>query len=874
MIYERGNISMDNPVSASIPRRGHTSEQTTIHRDPPKSPDKLAHKANHPTRILSFPLNLETNPLLFPRCEYHTQYESTSHFSMQDPKHYATYFRSTGRGGGSARFTQKDIKSKTFENEKINQLKEDLTRANRANYHGRTGTFHSPSKCKKYQDALQNAEALLEENPLGNKVNTKSVSNDAVLLLHDDILEYKNWCCAFVTQQFSASFPPLKDEITVSHHNDYPCIMVSIQHIQKLDYKEAWNQLFIAYFIAITNKIAEEKCVPIELAHRSGFGYHLPTIDVTGECFRINIGLVPRIYLEILVQSLGELPSIMDIALKKNIYAYSIKKERCVDIMNNKIKNYKVKLPTWQKEHSLTDILKLEGDAQRQPIIIQMMRQRYYVDLLAQKVSTELDKTQPNYAMPIINMLMLLDFGKTKKSDNVVSMKVNDCMFNHASRRWSHNEHPAIKTDDPFWGMVERIFRSVNAHDADSQDKVLLGLNARLEKANKEVIIQAVNDNEIEAEDGIGSDSECEGEYSDQTLFAKKLIVHTGMRAINVAYYLARYFLKKYQGISEYQTHNSYMYYETDSIFNAAIDNSTFAKRNQRKKNIHVLPFFDLNHCDTTAETQISLEQYFSQQDPNKISSAIILDCTSATADKVSKSVASAINYGMKLILLVSSGLKHEQNSADNHPYGTVRIITIDKNRLSRLYNKAKNALGGEGMPSIFHKMRKDYKARGHTLTNKKILPQVKMDAAIHGRDEMNRYKKVLLARLEELSDRRKKGGIIVKNIETDIMKKISTIKKQTTNTRSKVQHITPSKADIAAAFNKKETKEAIFDAFNRCYLRLSPEKMKSILNNCTLKFDEVNTKKPGFLTISLMAALIEQFNTIENTFNDTLTAA
>lgn len=815
---------------------------------------------NSPAIIPHNSLSLEQNVLLFPRCEYFQQYAATSHFDMQAPQHYATYFRSTGRGGGSARFTQTEIADKTFVNTQINVPKAGKKTSN---YHGRTGTFHSPLRFDNYQQAFEEAARALPASEI------KYDSDLATAQLHDDILRYKNDCCALVVEGFARTYPSLNKKIVVYHHNDFPCIMVSLTCSAKFNHQEAWNSLFIAYLSAIANKTAEDQGVPIEMVHRSGFGYHLPTVDITGACFRINMGVVPRVYIMILVQSLGKLVYTIETVLLKKPADFDQNGENILVKMNQEIQQYKEPLPKWQEKHTFADVLQLAGDTQNQAIIVQITRMRQYIDLCAQYVLQELHKERPDLAIPIIEMLLLLNFNKQKNNTSVVTMNVHPDMFKVAARQWPTPEHRAIETDDYFWNMIEQIFLSVDAKPDIPEDKRLLGLYSRLEKANKEFVIRATTNQEVEAETDVGSTSEEEESYGEHAIYSAKLTVATGMMAINLAYYLARFFVKQDTKNSEFRTNSDYMYYEVKDLFALSTQSGNdLATRTQRKTSIPVMPLFDLNHCDTTTQDKISLEAFLAQQDPQKILPVIILDGTSATSTQINDAVKSSIDYGMRLILLVSSGLKAEQNSADSHPYGTVRIIATDQQQHAILYKKAKDNISpNDALPSMNHLARRAYKYRGHTLTNRALLANMQQRAEITNLEQMKRYKAVLLQRLKELTQPargRTPRATEIQKIETAIMAKIAEAWHRASPPQ-KNRMPAPSLELLASkAFNRRETKEKIFDAFNQRFLRINRFKMSHILQSCVLQFEGINLNQPGFLALCLEQALNQYFDEIK----------
>ncbi|OJW67106.1 MAG: hypothetical protein BGO68_00010 [Candidatus Amoebophilus sp. 36-38] len=367
--------------------------------------------------------------------------------------------------------------------------------------------------------------------------------------------------------------------------------------------------------------------------------------------------------------------------------------------------------------------LTFKGDPSGKSIACQITRKRAYLDLLADYVAEELDKKEePNLTLPIVRMLGHLKFGAS------ISMGVDQTCFHRNIRRWLPQENPLIKQDEQFWKVIEQSISSISGNEKIYKNRALRGLYSEIEKANKEFIIRSAS--MTDAEDGLGSDSEyeeeiSEEEVSEEQLYAKKITVTTGMMAINVAHYLARYYLKKCLNEEEYRTECKSMYYETKGALKLAKKNSDelAVLNNKRKKNIPTVLFFDLNHCDTSGSGHTRLKYCIEESLFEKEIPIVVIDYTSSTPSYIKCAISDAVDSGIKLILLVNSGLKNEQCAADNNPYGTVRIITLDKEERDVLYNTAKRILEADGgLPATAHKIRKSYKRAGFTLSNKQIL--------------------------------------------------------------------------------------------------------------------------------------------------------
>lgn len=707
----------------------------------------------------------------FTKCEYYTRYEGTSHFAMNDWEYWATYFRSTGRGGESGRFTKKDIKLKTFKNLHLNIKEGD-------SYHSRTGTFYNPYTFEDYKKSVEKPEKF-QSKPSNKKED--AIKNSQILNsmnpLYEELLDYRNQICLQVFNKALISDP--RKILKFIHHNEYPCLIVKTPFINYFTNIESWSKLLIAYYIAIINKKAEKESIPIEMVIRSGFGHLLPSIDVTGSSFRINVGIVPTCYGEPIVESLMALQEIIINGFNNPLEIYE---QIDLDKMNKGIKTYNeskskdsnlhskpVSVPLWDKKQKCYEILQLVGDSKGQSVLYQITRKRAYLDLLADYVATELDKeeSERDLTLPIIEMLGHLDF-----SERSVSTDINKNSFKRNTRKWQLQESFSIQEDEQFWKTIKQIVKSIGGDKEIYNERTLYGLYSKLEKLNKEFIIRSAST--IDAEEGLGSDSEYEAENElskdkeqkiKKRLYAKKLTVTTGMMAINVAHYLARYYLKKYLKKKGYQVESKRMYYETGKALKLSKKSKKeLAALNNRSKNNPSILFFDLNYCDISGAQSTRMKHYIMDLLAGKNIPIIVMDYSSSTTSHIKCAISDAIDAGIKLILLVSSGLKNEQLSADN-PYGTVRIIALKRKKRDDLYKKANQILKENGaIPATAHKIRKGYKRIGLVPTNQQILNAdtnrknfEEQDIVIINKLYKNlykiyRYKETLLGQINNLS--------------------------------------------------------------------------------------------------------------------------
>jgi hypothetical protein len=706
--------------------------QTWKSKQPVTSNDKkltALSKKNQFAKSSSDKINLNTNPKLgkktnlsratekndiyFPRCEYYARFECTTLFNMSTPDYWGTYFRSTRRGGNSDRYSKKiPEQQKVYEPTLVNTpRKAEGKKRGLSSYHSRTGAFKSPLADEPYKRMISNDEVIFEEKKQ--------------ILFYDEILNYKLKTCLYLVKHFEqlterANF---KCPLEAYYHNDYPCVMIKIPAFREDKSTENWYEVAMAYFVAIVNNKALDKAIPIELVIRSSFGHNIPSVAATGDSFRINIGLIPLKYAELLAESLLELNQVIEILKEARMDSSTFKSINC------KISQYNKEggrtLPTWTST-LLFDILKSPGDVSNKPVIAQITRMRAYADLLADYVlQVLLAKGEHNIAQPLVDMLKSLTYD-----DGVVSFEaIKGYQFIDNKLSFPDELNNDISTDNDFWEILAKISQALqNPEISDHiEHKKLYGLYASLEAGNRAFIACS---GAHKSEEGIGSDSDCEcdGYANTPKFFSKKMTVTTGMRAINIATFLSLYHLK-YLG-KHWAANTDCMYFETADAIKLVSDSfdlffSPEETSSPQKADFQtaVIVFFDLTHCDTENSEEISIQKRFLQYKNREI--VCVLDYTSATTFKIEKAVIECLECS-DVVILVSSGLKNEQMGADINPYGTVRIVTKDQCLLDRLYAFGAQALihGKENLPQELHQIRKAYKKAGFTVTNQRIYKQ------------------------------------------------------------------------------------------------------------------------------------------------------
>lgn len=640
----------------------------------------------------------------FPRSEYKTRFHHTSAFEMSDPEHWGTYFRTTPDNDQSDRLSK--LESKEYQNPYTNLLSTTSTEA---------GTLCSP-----WQHAQYNS--IFHPTPKAPKISHGPAH------LYDLLLSYKITACLRVERNFNEiTFAAKRLEVYCA--NDYPCVFVKIQDCENVFTEpERLCEIAMTYFVAIANKIAHSKNIPIELVIRESFGHNIPSVSKIITSFRINIGVTPKIYTEVLVQSLIELNDmfldpLFNSTFRINLNAAQIQNHNeGVAIYNKHHKGTEKQrsVGLWSENECLLKVLNKVGNSNGNKVCSQIMKPRKNVDLLANYASEELDQPQPNFVNPLTKLL-----GQLSYSDKVV-LNVPESDYKKVSMHaYSGEENHELKEDFVFWRIMHDV---VLAFDVECGHELLeaieahklFGLYKMLEKENLNFIR---NSGYQEAQDGCGSDSDCEIQ-SNPTFYSRKVTVATGMRAINLAHFLSVYRLRQ-QGFTP-QTDADKMYYETknavqtvrDIFTGLALDNST-----QEHEGNAFIRYIDLNHCAAAGPEPLGLRDIMRKTSENDI---VVLDYTSANTERIRAYVNKFIKK-VHVIILVSSGLKHEQLGADMNTYGTIRIVAKDRGIIIELYSLLKNVLEltKEVLAKELHCIRKAYKNAGAVVTNAGIYKEM-----------------------------------------------------------------------------------------------------------------------------------------------------
>lgn len=378
------------------------------------------------------------NSTSFPRCEYKARFKGTSAFKMTTPKYWSTYFRSNKSGGNYNRLAELSIE----EEEENIVMKMPLVPKKRTTRRSSSGLFISPYRLSRY-----NLRPRKNDNTPEIMQSLKRKSAPTIdYYLYDELITYRCFLCKSFIEKFRQG-----KYFVAYYNNSYPCIMVKASKSiidNEMKGESSLYKIMVAYFTAITNYIAFNQKIPIEMVIRASFGHNGPTVTATKNTFRINIGIVPKVYItNVLIESLTILNNEFPKILKENISSFGDQ----ITQINNEISAYnKAKqnnlVEYWYPEDTLVNVLCKNGDSSGKTVALQITRRYEYTDLLCDYVHNELFKnsTKPT-AEPLRKLLQKLRFNTNK-----VTMCVKDNDFTKEHFEFSKEENPDIKNDSDF----------------------------------------------------------------------------------------------------------------------------------------------------------------------------------------------------------------------------------------------------------------------------------------------------------------------------------------------------------------------------------------------------------------------------------------
>lgn len=518
--------------------------------------------------------------------------------------------------------------------------------------------------------------------------------------LYNSLLRYKNYICQYVFDQVNLKLYPLQT-IKVSFFNDYPCIMVylkpnTIMHAGVNTPSEAafesWIDFLISYFIASVNhKVIEENGLQIEMERRSSFGYLTPTISPTGKSMRINVGVVPKWYADLLVDCLID----FDTLLKEKIINRQKLPVISDDIFYGSSKHLDY-LSGKYPPNRLTNLLQVlwaPADKSGRTTLQNIVRTPYALDGIATIVFNALEDGDEHNAFNqgltwAIKQLTIEIRGKNK----TLSFKQQNSTMSYKSNVVLSTD--PLDNDRFFWNTIGLIVFALKGtsdmilHEAIEgveychQENDINNLYYFLEQCCELTFVSAVHQAKGKViGDGYGSDSETESVVKGQKLYAKKVITHNGMRAIWTAIIATTHYLQQQNMSCNLCLDSSY--YEAPLGVKLICDLHDLKAINVVKSaSLANTLLFDLNACITDGNPN----RDYTTND-KKI---LILDATSALTETVKAHVYRFACSRAAILFVVESGFKHQQIFSDKNQYGTIRIFTRDKKLCNKIYEKIK----------------------------------------------------------------------------------------------------------------------------------------------------------------------------------------
>lgn len=575
----------------------------------------------------------------------------------------------------------------------------------------KTGTYYNPYHFAHYKERI---------NLTTEKIHIKHPSS----AMYNRLLTYQKQAARYVVEQFNKRE---YSNVWVNADYDYTCVLIKVDKPQEITNTKDWTNFLSLFLMPLMNALAMEQGINIEILRRASFGFLRPAIAECGSSIRINLGLCPQEYLNILIDALdymAKLETTLTIFQKPlhNRYSNNVN----LDSKKRPISENQAALWTnlWETNESTNasfiNYLFSKGNEH----VVEHLTDLILIECCEQPIKALFNNQynlQRVFADPFINIVQNYILKNKMVDANAAPIK-------HKSFQWTHNS--TIK-DSSFWLLFRDFAATLGAHNKDINEFMTSattdGLYCFLDSLTQKFYFNPSLTSDS-SQDGYGSDSECdehiEPDNKETTLSAKKLITATGMRAIQLAYAVAKLYLAEKHQIhpAKCAAINRYMYYETgDAIQDYSIPISISSEHATCGYETGIT-FFDNNFCNSEHQptkkllTEISTRDYI-----------CILDVTSATTDEMNVLLTDIFSIeNIEVCLFVSSGLKNEQSMSDLNPYGTVRIFARDKEECDYIYGKL-TALEDKALyahPKESHLLRLQAKNHGMTPTNKRILQQ------------------------------------------------------------------------------------------------------------------------------------------------------
>ncbi|MBJ6759782.1 hypothetical protein JGU66_03345 [Myxococcaceae bacterium JPH2] len=225
-----------------------------------------------------------------PRTEFHTRLEGSTLYEMTESKYFNTYGPRSASGRNSQSYTPKNVTK---------------PKSKAGGFNAKTGTFKNNFGFDpRYKGAFRTNAHQRIKLPPPPKLHVGEV--------YDRALQHRVASCEYLLERLSA----LSDEgIVANADHEYPCLLIqapggptdediSAKGSKLGTNQEHWTRLVMACFVGVANHFAFGSGLPIEIVMRSSFGHLSPSIAECARAYRINVGIVPRLYLDVLVESI------------------------------------------------------------------------------------------------------------------------------------------------------------------------------------------------------------------------------------------------------------------------------------------------------------------------------------------------------------------------------------------------------------------------------------------------------------------------------------------------------------------------------------------------------------------------------------------
>lgn len=696
----------------------------------------------------------------FPRCEFYSRYYGSTLFHMDKAKYWHTYHRSQ-----NTRFF--DTADKRAGTTYKNPYMQDVTGAHAASTH--LGNVRTPASVDIYSQTL-----LQDQTLTAGSVNIRDHLLHYRLRIAKKVIHYfekltknRQPIQVKVPKKRSATktiFRPI-----IHTDNDYPCIVVHLPTtnlcVKKTITQRFWSQhkadfqyLAVCVFIAFVNTEAVKKRIPIEMVLRSSFGHNIPAASPTCESFRINTGLVPEAYAEViataLVKTIINLDSMNDLntslvidkAFEQQITAYNARKLRA-EIEKSKYKIFDElkasdefahieQADCYKKVRLAFDKIKIENSkivGQRAAIHVDLVNgmsswnairhkgnsggntllyecfrrdnsaMDWFIDRMIESI--ELSKPGNPTDLALTQLIRQLNYsGDQVTIQPPLTFPSHKKFFKYASLQRFYRDDPR------FFDIISKIIKGLGGKTIPNY-----GLYAEIEKFGVIFVVHSKTQADETIETGYGSDSDFEDEYHYHSkkyhITHKKVRVGNGMKAIVAGHHGALKFLQN-NGICEYTQNTTNMYYEVEPALRMIKMSTKLKKLKLNPQGQLSLMYFDLNYNNSNnSHDREDLHGMLDRYQPI----IIMLDITSATSERTLRYTKQCLSISsVKLVLLVESGLKHSQAGLDNNPYGEIRIISNNKATTNKVYKYIIDGLSKDDeLRSKAHVIVKSFKRRG-----------------------------------------------------------------------------------------------------------------------------------------------------------------